>query len=120
MKHWGAPLGALLLAAAVAIGAFGAHGLRQQVDSGAMTARDLEIFQTGVFYHFVHGLGLLVAGLLVRRGVSKARGAGVLFLVGIVVFSGSLYALVLTGVRKFGMTNLQLPKVSPSTTTKIP
>jgi uncharacterized membrane protein YgdD (TMEM256/DUF423 family) len=80
----------------VALGAFGAHGLRERV-SPAM----LEVYRTGVLYHLVHALALLAvalgAGKLARPGA-----VAVLFTAGIVVFSGSLYALALTGARGLG------------------
>jgi len=88
----------LLMAAGVALGAFGAHGLR------ARLAPDLlAIFETGVRYHLVHGLAALVAALVARAAPGRAaRGAGWLFVGGVVVFSGSLYLLALTGTRWLG------------------
>jgi uncharacterized membrane protein YgdD (TMEM256/DUF423 family) len=86
---------------AVALGAFGAHGLRASVEP-----RLLEVYNTGVHYHMSHALGLLAVGLCRRlaggRGPALAW-AGGLFLAGILLFSGSLYAMALTGVRALGM-----------------
>ena len=95
---------ALLLAAAslfvaVAAGAFGAHALRSRL------APDLlAIYQTAVQYHFWHALGLLAVGiLLLHRPESAALGvAAWLFVAGLLLFSGSLYALALTGTRGLG------------------
>lgn len=88
------------MALAVVLGAFGAHGLRDRLDAYAM-----EVYQKAVFYHFVHALGLLVVPVMAKLGmVAPAAGARVqwLLLAGIVIFSGSLYALALTGVRVLG------------------
>jgi uncharacterized membrane protein YgdD (TMEM256/DUF423 family) len=87
-------LGAINAAVAVAAGAFAAHGLRER-----LTARSLEIFETGARYHMYHALAMIAAGLLVARG---AQTAGWLFQAGIVVFSGSLYALALSDVKILG------------------
>lgn len=88
----------LLMAAGVALGAFGAHGLRSRL------APDLlAIYETGVRYHLVHGLAACLAALLVRTGLGgRAQAAGWLFVAGIVIFSGSLYLLALTGTRWLG------------------
>lgn len=84
---------------AVALGAFGAHGLKSRIDADL-----LAVYQTGVQYHFYHTLALgLVALLLLQFPQATAlRWSGVLFVVGIVVFSGSLYVLALSGVRWLG------------------
>jgi uncharacterized membrane protein YgdD (TMEM256/DUF423 family) len=85
-------------AAGVALGAFGAHGLKARV-SADMVA----IWETGARYHVFHALALLATGWACERWPgSLAAGAGWLFLVGIVLFSGSLYALALSGVRSLG------------------
>lgn len=88
----------VLMAAGVALGAFGAHGLRSRL------APDLlEIYETSVRYHLVHGLAACVAALLVRTGLGRpAQAAGWLFVAGIAIFSGSLYLLALTGTRWLG------------------
>lgn len=93
-------LGALLLGLAVMFGAFGAHALRSRLD-----AYSLGIYERAVFYHFVHALGLLVVPLTVRaEWIPPWVGSWVcvLLLAGIVIFSGSLYALAMTGVRTLG------------------
>src|SRR6185369_1860441 len=91
---------AIMLALAVCIGAFGAHGLQARLD-----AYSLGVYEKGVFYHFIHALGMLAVPLLVQAGlISKSAGkwAGGLLLAGIVLFSGSLYVLAITGVRTLG------------------
>ena len=88
--------GAALAGLAVALGAFGAHGLR------AMVAPDrLATFETAVRYQTYHAFGLLLVGLLAER-VPGLGAVGGLFLAGIAVFSGSLYLLVLTDTRWLG------------------
>ena len=91
-------LGAGLSGLAVALGAFGAHALRDRLTPG-----DLEIFETGVRYQFYHALALLAVAWAVSRWPDgHATWAGGFFVAGIVVFSGSLYTLVLTGQRWMG------------------
>lgn len=82
----------------VGLGAFGAHALRARV-----SAEMLAVFETGVRYHMYHALALLlVAAIIPRLGGWLVHAAGWCFAVGIVLFSGSLYVLALTGVRMFG------------------
>lgn len=92
-------IGSLFLAFAVVFGAFGAHALRQQVPEQAIGT-----WQTGVLYQFMHGFGLLIIGVLLLRfpELTGLKVAGVLFIVGILFFSGSLYGLVLTNWRWLG------------------
>jgi uncharacterized membrane protein YgdD (TMEM256/DUF423 family) len=95
-------IGALLGALAVALGAFGAHGLRARV-----TPELLEVYETAVRYHFYHALALVFAGLWAERIGATVVPPGVIpaaicFMIGIAVFSGSLYVLVLTGIRWLG------------------
>lgn len=83
---------------AVTLGAFGAHALKQK-----LTPELLAVWRTAVEYHFYHALALLLVGLLVRQTPSTLLNAsGVCFAVGVVVFSGSLYALASSGVRVLG------------------
>lgn len=87
---------------AVALGAFGAHGLRAHL-SGLPDGSDrLAVWQTAAHYHLAHALALGVLALLAERSPGAARFAGIAFVLGILVFSGSLYALALTGVRTLG------------------
>lgn len=91
-------LGALSGGIAVALGAFAAHALKGRLD-----AQLLVTFETGARYQMYHALALLAAGLLAERLPSRLVAAsGVLFLAGTLLFSGSLYALALTGVRGLG------------------
>lgn len=90
--------GAVLAGLAVALGAFGAHALR-----ASLSAENLAIFETGVRYQMYHAIGILFAAWRTSHAPdSSARLAGWLFVVGSVVFSGSLYLLVLTEVRWLG------------------
>jgi uncharacterized membrane protein YgdD (TMEM256/DUF423 family) len=79
---------ALLGAVGVALGAFGAHGLRARLD-----ARALEIWETAVRYHLLHAVALLALAL--TPAAAALRGAGWLFVAGTLLFSGSLYLLAL-------------------------
>lgn len=91
-------LGAVAAMLAVAAGAFGAHALRASLEP-----RLLEVFETAARYQMYHALALLaVAELADRRPSRAASAAGWLFVAGIVIFAGSLYALALTGVRALG------------------
>ena len=93
-------IGAVNAFLAVALGAFGAHALR------ARLAPDLlAIYQTGVQYHLVHALGLILIALLAERlsgAASLVAASGWLLTVGIALFSGSLYALAITGIHRLG------------------
>jgi uncharacterized membrane protein YgdD (TMEM256/DUF423 family) len=96
----GAGLGAL----AVILGAFGAHALAQR-----LAPNDLAIYEVGVRYHFYHAIALVLVGLFAAQQEASrgapAPGAGAAawsFVVGIAVFSGSLYVLTLTGMRWLG------------------
>lgn len=84
---------------AVAIGAFGAHGLKSKID-----AEMLAVFQTGVQYHFYHTFALAVVALVLFKfpQASIFYWAGAAFLLGILLFSGSLYAMALGGPRWLG------------------
>lgn len=91
-------LAALNLFIGVACGAFGAHALKNRLPPNL-----LEVWQTAVHYQQIHALGLFaVAGLLAWSGARVFRSAGALMLAGIVLFSGSLYALALSGERWLG------------------
>ena len=90
--------GAVMCGLGVLLGAFGAHGLRDRV-----TPEMLAVFETGVRYHLVHGLALLaVAWATTRWPNTWITASGWLFVAGIVIFSGSLYLLSITGVRWLG------------------
>lgn len=88
------------MALAVALGAFGAHGLKSRLDAYSMS-----VYEKAVFYHFIHALGILLVALLARTSAisigAQAR-IGWLLLIGIILFSGSLYALAISGIRILG------------------
>jgi uncharacterized membrane protein YgdD (TMEM256/DUF423 family) len=87
----------------VALGAFGAHGLRDWLGGLADGAQRLGWWQTGAHYHLVHALALgLVALVWPRAGGTALSVAGWAFVAGTLLFSGSLYAMTLTGVRVLG------------------
>lgn len=99
LSRWFLLLGGVNAFAAVLLGAFGAHALRQRLPL------DLQaVYQTGNQYHFYHALGLLAVGLLSLQlpASSLLKWSGWLMLAGIVIFSGSLYALGVSGVRWLG------------------
>lgn len=99
MTHLFLILGSINGFLAVALGAFAAHGLRNTISPEL-----LNTFQTGVQYHMYHALALFGVGLLALYypTQSAVRLSGWLFLVGIVLFSGSLYVLALSGIRWLG------------------
>ncbi len=84
----------IFLALAVIIGAFGAHGLKSHI-----SAELLQTYKTGVEYHFYHALGLLLLGILAVSKPSKwIKWSAILLSTGIVLFSGSLYLMAVTGI----------------------
>ncbi|MCB9891657.1 MAG: DUF423 domain-containing protein [Planctomycetes bacterium] len=96
MKNW-VVVGSVFGALAVIAGAFGAHGLSARLAERGTAAT----FETGAHYHLVHAVALTLCGVLERIGL-RVRLAGHGFLWGIVVFSGSLYVLALTGPKWLG------------------
>ena len=97
--NWSAAA-AVLLFLAVGIGAFGAHGLKGRLDDYSMG-----VYEKAVLYHFFHALGLLIVSILPRVGAlsqSAATWVCALLLAGILLFSGSLYVLALSGVKALG------------------
>lgn len=91
-------LGAVFGALSVAAGAFGAHALRSQLEP-----RMLEVFETATRYQMYHALALFAAAWLVQQTQAQAAQlAGWAFVAGILLFSGSLYAMIFTGVRALG------------------
>ncbi len=96
MRIW-LVIAALNGALAVAFGAFATHGLSQQLDAHA-----LGIFETGARYHMYHALAMGLAALAMQGSAARtATWSAALFLIGIILFSGSLYALAMTGKRMF-------------------
>lgn len=92
-------IGALAMALGVILGAFGAHGLKNK-----LTPDLLAVYHTGVEYHLYHALGLILVGVLINQfpQVSGLQLGGWLLLAGILIFSGSLYVLAISGVRWLG------------------
>lgn len=90
-------MGAVLAGLGVAAGAFGAHGLE-----GRVSPDRLQTFRTAVTYQMYHALALLAVGWAAQGGSALVHGAGYCFVAGIVVFSGSLYLLVLTDTSWLG------------------
>ncbi|AIQ67964.1 DUF423 domain-containing protein [Paenibacillus graminis] len=91
--------GALLAMLSVGIGAFGAHLLKPVISEDY-----LKVYETGVHYHMIHALGLILIGLAAGQWGerSRLRWAGRLLILGIVLFSGSLYVLSITGIKGLG------------------
>ena len=92
-------IGCIAALLAVAFGAFGAHVLKARIAPDLMS-----VYRTGVEYHFYHALGLILVGLAAFQlpGSARLRAAGWTMLAGMVLFSGSLYLLALTGLRWLG------------------
>lgn len=92
-------LGAVAGFVGVALGAFGAHALRAR-----LSADHLAAFETGVRYHLLHAIALVLVGVLIgRRPARLTTAAGWCFALGIVLFSGSLYVLSITGTTAVGI-----------------
>lgn len=94
-------LGSINMALAIAIGAFGAHGL-----AGKVSEKMLQNWNTGAHYHIIHALALIAIGLILSKVESSSTMltvAGWFIFAGVLFFSGSLYTLVLTGVKTWGM-----------------
>lgn len=94
-------LAALFMMLGVVFGAFGAHALK-----GRLSPESLDIYKTAVFYQFMHAIGIFVVSFTVAGTSGSSRAltlAGASFTIGILVFSGSLYMLALTGIRWLGM-----------------
>jgi uncharacterized membrane protein YgdD (TMEM256/DUF423 family) len=97
--NWTA-IASVALALAVSLGAFGAHALRGKLD-----AYSLDVYQKAVFYHFIHALGMLIVSVMPKLGViTQSAGAWTcaLLATGILLFSGSLYLLAVSGQRILG------------------
>ena len=92
--------GSLLAMLAVILGAFGAHGLKK-----VLTEEMLTVFKTAVDYHFIHALGIILIGILYHQFPQShlLLWAAIAMIVGIVIFSGSLYTLSITDIKRLGM-----------------
>lgn len=95
MVNW-IGIAAINMAIAVGLGAFGAHGLK-----GMVSTQQLEWWHTATLYWFIHALGLLLVGILVRLNYTTQTSAWLLQ-VGVIIFAGSLYAMTLGAPRWFG------------------
>ncbi len=94
-------LGGINAFLAVALGAFGAHALKSKLSEKMLNA-----FETGVHYHLIHAIALIVIAILIKSTSASSTlpiWSGWLILSGIVLFSGSLYALSLSGITKLGI-----------------
>ncbi len=93
-------LGSLLMLAGVVLGAFGAHALKE-----TLTPEGRTVYQTAVLYHLIHGLAVVLVGVLalLRPTEPFLPRAGWAFVLGIMLFSGSLYLLSLTGMKRLGL-----------------
>lgn len=100
MKFNWTALGGALAFVAIALGAFGAHGLEKTLD-----AHHLEVFKTGAYYHLVHALGLILIGIRIhqRPECRLLPAACLLLTIGIAVFSGSLYVFAITANARWAM-----------------
>jgi len=90
-------LGGLLAAATVALGAFGAHGLKSILDPASLAT-----FETAVRYQMYHSIALCLCGIVPSERPGRVLVSAALFLAGIFFFCGSLYIIIFTGVRQFG------------------
>ncbi len=91
--------GAIFGALAVAFGAFGAHALKVMLEAAGRT----DTFETAVKYQFYHALALLLVGVFMQRNQDVLLGySGITFIIGTIIFSGSLYMICFTGVTRWG------------------
>ena len=90
-------MGSLHMALAVILGAFAAHALKSMLDEYST-----DIYKTGNFYHFIHALALIMVGVLQQQFDLDLTISGFSFFIGMVLFSGSLYSIALTGVKGLG------------------
>lgn len=95
MKNYWVITGGVSGFLAVALGAFGAHGLRE-----TLTPEMMEIFKTGVFYHLIHSVVILVIGF---TGIKKFFTSALMFSIGNILFSFSLYLYSLTSIKTFAL-----------------
>ena len=90
-------MGSLHMALAVILGVFAAHALKSMLDEYST-----DIYKTGNFYHFIHALALIMVGVLQQQFDLDLTISGFSFFIGLVIFSGSLYSIALTGVKGLG------------------
>lgn len=89
--------GSLHMVLAVILGAFAAHALKSVLDEYS-----IDVYKTGNFYHFIHSIALIMVGLLQHQFDVDLMLSGYSFFLGMVIFSGSLYFLALTGIKGLG------------------
>jgi uncharacterized membrane protein YgdD (TMEM256/DUF423 family) len=91
--------GCFLSALAIILGAFGAHAIK-----GKITSELFDVYQTATYYLFIHAIAIILYGFFctINKRTTK-RWPGILFLIGILLFSGSLYLIVLTNIKGFGI-----------------
>ena len=94
----GIKIGIIFSLLSVLIGAFGAHGLKEILTK----LNTLETFQTAVRYQMFHSIALLLSGILFQIGMLESKLPMLLFVFGIIIFSGSLYILSITGIKWLG------------------
>jgi len=98
VERWFGVLGAIFGALGVGLGAFGAHGLKGRVEESSIA-----IWQTAASYQMWHALALIAVAWVISEGTSTAaRVSGIAFTLGVLLFSGSLYVLVLSGQKWLG------------------
>jgi uncharacterized membrane protein YgdD (TMEM256/DUF423 family) len=98
VERWFGVLGAIFGALGVGLGAFGAHGLKGRVEDSSIA-----IWQTAASYQMWHALALIAVAWVISQGTSTAaRVSGIAFTLGVLIFSGSLYILVLSGQKWLG------------------
>lgn len=91
-------IAAIFMFLGVALGAFGSHALKAKLDTYS-----LDIFKTAVMYHLIHALGIFIVAVLLSQGSNpKLHWAGIFLVAGIILFSGSLYLLAVTGQKWLG------------------
>ena len=90
-------MGSLHMALAVILGAFAAHALKSMLNEYST-----DIYKTGNFYHFIHALALIMVGVLQQQFDLDLTISGFSFFIGMVLFSGSLYSIALTGLKGLG------------------
>ncbi len=97
MLSW-VQLGSLMMFLGITLGAFGAHTLKDKISTYS-----IEIFKTGVLYHLIHAIGIFIVAWLTTHSYDpKVHYAGLCFLTGIFLFSGSLYLLAVTEIKGIG------------------
>lgn len=96
-----AATGSFIIAATIAIGAFGAHGLKQMLDADALAT-----FEVGVRYQMYHAFGILILGILPSISEKLKKGIFWFFIVGILFFSGSIYLLSMNSVLPFDASTI--------------